>query len=201
MQTCILAVHLLGCAFGIGASTILDLRVLALLSGRKITAEDVALARLLAIFVRGGLALLWLSGLCFLARYWILTPELLGNPKLHAKIAIVLALTLNGLLIEFWALPLLVRQQGRALFDGLPRRSQVAALAAGAVSATSWYTAFTLGIFRELNFVAPGWLILAIYLALIALACGTAALVCRAFYRPRRCIAAQRLNRGLLSET
>jgi hypothetical protein len=44
-QTFVLAVHLLGCAFGIGASTILDLRVLQLLSGRRVSTEDVVFAQ------------------------------------------------------------------------------------------------------------------------------------------------------------
>jgi hypothetical protein len=190
-QTFVLAIHLLGCAFGIGASTILDLRVLQLLSGRRVSTEDVVFAQLLGWFVRGGLALLWLSGLCFLVRYWYFAPELLGNPKLHAKIAVVLTLTLNGLVIEFVALPLLVRQHGRALFDGLPRSMQAGVLIAGTVSATSWYGAFVLGITRELNFAVSSGVILAAYLILLVLACCVALLVRQVFYKPDRFAAMQ----------
>jgi hypothetical protein len=170
LQTVLLGLHLLGCTFGVGASTILDLRVLRLLSGRRVAAEDLAFARLLSAFARLGLVLLWLSGFCFLARYWLAAPEMLANPKLHAKIVIVLALTLNGLVVELVVLPLVIRQRGRALFDGLTPAAQTGALIVGTVSATSWYAAFALGLLREWNFIVPGWAILLLYI--VVLLCG-----------------------------
>lgn len=65
------------------------------------------------------------------------------------------------LLIEFVALQPLVRQRGRAPFHGLPRSMQAGVLIAGAVSATSWYGAFALGITRELIFAVSSGAILA----------------------------------------
>lgn len=186
LQTILLGLHLLGCVFGVGASTILDLRVLRLLSGRRVSAEDLAFARLLSAFARLGLLLLWLSGLCFLVRYWLCAPEMLANPKLHAKMVIVLALTCNGLVVEFAVLPLLVRQRGRALFEGLAPAAQTGALIVGAVSATSWYAAFALGLLREWNFIVPLPVILTLYVALLVCGSCLAILARRWFYRPVR---------------
>lgn len=184
LQSLLLAIHLLGCTFGVGASTILDLRILRLLSGRAVSDEDLAFARFLSGFVRLGLLLLWLSGLCFLVRYWLVAPELLGNPKLHAKIAVVLTLTLNGALIEIYVMPFLVRQRDRALFDGLTPRTQIAALVVGTVSATSWYAAFALGLLREWNFTMPGGTIIALYVSALAAGCCVSILARQMFYRP-----------------
>src|SRR5262249_7908232 len=116
-NTPLLVLHLLGFAFGVGASTVLDLRLLRLLRGQPVNAHDLELAAVLSVFVRIGLVALWVSGMGFLLRACFLAPELLDNPKLHAKLAIVVVLTLNGILIELVALPLLRRQAGRCLFD------------------------------------------------------------------------------------
>lgn len=185
LQTLLLSVHLLGCVFGVGASTILDLRVVSLLGGRRVSGQDLAFVRLLSLFTRIGLLLLWLSGLCFLSRYWFSAPELLTNPKLHAKVAIVLTLTLNGLLVELFALPFLVRQRGRALFDGLPVQAQVGALIVGVVSATGWYGAFALGLLREWNFVVPATTILTGYSVLVTAGCCAVILARQVLYSPR----------------
>ena len=183
-QTVLLALHLIGLAFGIGASTILDLRTLRLLYGRPVSEQDLAFAEVLSTFVRIGLLLLLISGLGLLLRLWLSDPALLANPKLHAKLTIVGMLTLNGFLIETIALPLLRRQCGRPLFEGVCYRTQVAVLAMGVVSATSWYLPFLLGIARELNFGPSALTILSAYLALICLGV-VAALAWRfVHYRP-----------------
>ena len=85
----LLLVHLLGVALSVGSVLILDLRLATLLLGRRVNSFDVKLIELLTPLVRIGLALLWLSGLGFLAYYSFYDPHLLANPKLHAKILIV----------------------------------------------------------------------------------------------------------------
>jgi hypothetical protein len=183
-NTPLLVLHLLGFAFGVGASTVLDLRLLRLLCGQPISAPDLDLAAVLSVFVRIGLVALWVSGLGFLLRAWFLSPELLGNPKLHAKIAIVVVLTLNGVLIEMMALPLLRRQAGRCLFDGVSTARQVLVLWLGVVSATSWYAACLLGIVRELNYGPSAGTILTGYLALLVGGAVVALIWRGTFYRP-----------------
>jgi hypothetical protein len=183
-QTSLLILHLMGLAFGVGASTILDIRTLRLLCGRPVSEQDLAFAAMLSAFVRIGLLLLLLSGFGILLRLWLVSPELLVNPKLHAKLAIVGVLAVNGVLIEAIALPLLRRQCGRPLFEGVSCPTQIAVLAMGVVSATSWYLPFLLGVTRELNFGPSALTILAIYLALIGTGVAVALAWRRALYRP-----------------
>lgn len=183
-HTPLLILHLMGLAFGIGASTILDLRMLRLLCGRPVADQDLAFAVVLSTFVRIGLLLLLISGLGFLLQLWLVRPDLLSNPKLHAKLAIVGVLVVNGLLIEAIALPLLRRQCGRPLFDGVSYRTQVAVLAMGVVSATSWYLPFLLGVVRELNFGPTALTIFAVYLAMIGIGIAVALGWRCALYRP-----------------
>jgi hypothetical protein len=67
---------------------------------------------------------------------------LLGNPKLVAKLIVVIALTANGFLLHFVAFPMLIAK---------PKNSAKAATIAatlGAVSMTSWLYAFFLGASR-----------------------------------------------------
>ena len=183
-HTVLLALHLMGVAFGIGASTILDLRTVRLLYGRPVTEQDLAFAGALSAFVRIGLVLLVISGLGLLLWLWLTDPDLLANPKLHAKLTIVAMLTLNGCLIEAVALPLLRSQCGRPLFDGVSYRTQVAVLAMGVVSATSWYLPFLLGIARELNFGPSALTILTAYLGLLGMGIVVALAWRCALYRP-----------------
>src|SRR5262249_45110282 len=89
-----------------------------------------------------------------------------------------------GCLIETIALPLLQRQCGRPLFEGVSYRTQVAVLAMGVVSATSWYLPFLLGIARELNFGPSALTILSAYMALICLGVVVALAWRSALYRP-----------------
>jgi hypothetical protein len=184
-NTPLLILHLLGFAFGVGASTVLDIRMLRLLCGRPVNEQDLAFASVLSAFVRTGLLALWVSGLGFLLRAWYVAPELLANPKLHAKIVIVLVLTLNGILIEMLALRLLSRQSGRCLFDGVSAARQALVLSLGVVSATSWYAAGLLGIVRELNFGPSAAVILLGYGALLAAGIGMALAGRSALYQPQ----------------
>ncbi|WP_223505300.1 hypothetical protein [Pseudomonas sp. GL-RE-29] len=73
------------------------------------------------------------------------------NPKLWAKIIVVIALTINGVIIHAFVLPEALRDLSRPLLFGVSRSRAALFLASGAVSGGSWYTAFAFGIFRELN--------------------------------------------------
>jgi len=128
------------------------------------------LIELLTPLVRIGLALLWLSGLGFLAYYSFYDPHLLANPKLHAKILIVVLLTINGIVVEKFCLPAVMRNKGRPFFAclNLLERSEVIAVAA--ISAVSWYFVVALGVVKELNFAVGAVSILEVYGLLLAAA-------------------------------
>jgi hypothetical protein len=163
LKAALLFVHLIGLALGLGAATLLDLLVARMLVTGKIAPSQPGFIHFASAIVTAGLALLWLSGLGLLAYYSAFDPAALQNPKVWSKVAIVAVLTLNGLFIHAQVLPLITRQAGRGLFDGISEVRKSLLLTAGAVSITSWYMPLFLAVSKPLNFVVPAQTILATY--------------------------------------
>jgi hypothetical protein len=161
--------HFLGLVLGLGAATLLDLIILRFLATRRVSAENCDIVEFASKVVTAGLVLLWVSGIGFLLHYALFDPAKIGNQKIWAKIAIVGILTLNGVFIHRAVLPLVRRNVGRGLFEGLSPRQRALLLASGVVSATSWYVPLLLGSIPQLNFVVPAWIILAAYGVLLTL--------------------------------
>lgn len=166
-KTPLLVLHLFGVVLGLGAATVLD--VLLLRSLREpLDAATIRAFETVSKLVAFGIGLLWLSGLGFLTLYQAANPALLLNPKLWAKIAIVVILTANGVVLHARVLPVLRRQIGRRVFEGLPSGARTVLATARAISAVSWYVPFLLGVVREFNFAAPIGVFLGAYLVLLA---------------------------------
>lgn len=91
--------------------------------------------------------------------------EYFGNPKLQAKIAIVCFLTLNGLVLHNYVLPLM--QKAGSLLK-ISFKQRMVAIFAGALSGVSWFYAAMLGIGRPLNWKYSLFDILLAYPVLIA---------------------------------
>jgi hypothetical protein len=159
--------HLLGLVVGLGGVALLDIYLLRFMRGARIESADVDFVHFVSRLVAVGLALLWASGFGFLMLDAARGGAALANPKLHAKLLIVLVLTGNGILLHARVLPLFGRQVGRGLFEALTRRERALVIASGAVSAASWYTPFLLGAVRELNGAAPASTFIAGYAALV----------------------------------
>lgn len=168
-HTLLIAGHLLGLAFGLGGALMLDAALVRKLRGAPVGAGDVALAEHLALFVKTGLVLLWATGTGLLAQHEDGIAGALGMPKVQGKLVIVLALTLNAVVIEGLALPLVARNRGRALFAGVSPGRRAALAASGVLSAASWTAPFVLGLAREWNDVVLLADILAAWLALVLL--------------------------------
>lgn len=169
LKTPVLVLHCLGFALGLGGATILDLLLLRSLRRPLDPAESLCFAAIAKI-VALALALLWLSGIGFLAIYKWTSPGLLDNPKLWAKVAIVGVLTVNGAYIHARVLPILRSRAGHALFEGMPTRVRISMLTAAAISGVSWYVPFLLGVVREFNFAASAETFLAAYAGALVLA-------------------------------
>jgi hypothetical protein len=170
-RTALLILHAMGFALGLGVAIFLDVHMLRVLKGqRRVEATDVALLRTGSALVAVGLALLWLSGAGLTTLAWEHNPAFLDNPKLHAKLCIVMALTINGVLLHRVVLPHVEAQVGRGLFDeaGLGRRTLL--VTCGAVSVVSWTASFLLGMVRELNFTVSAVTILGVYALALLLA-------------------------------
>jgi hypothetical protein len=191
-----LTLHVLGVAFGMGGAIMLDVILLRPLCRAVIGSAEVICARFLCNFVRFGLVLLWASGLAMISFAPDGPVSVLANPKLQAKLIIVAALTLNGLLIEGIALPLVERNQDGRLFDGVGETRRTIILASATVSTVSWIAPFVLGMMRELNFATPVQTILLAYCGALAAACLGFQVGARLFYRPT----AQALRRSILGK-
>jgi hypothetical protein len=175
--TLLVAVHILGVCFGLGGATMLDFWILRWLRWGGLPGEIARIFNYVSKVCTVGLLLLWLSGLGFLALYAAESPEKLGNPKLWAKVTVVLVLTLNGLVIHHAVLPGVLRDVGRPMFQGLPGPRAGVFLVSGAVSGVSWYAAFALGVMRELNGTVAYGLLIGLWLtAIVAASLGGGAL-------------------------
>lgn len=162
--------HFIGLALGLGGAILLDLMMLRFFVRGKIIKETYGIFGFASKVVSIGLLLLWVTGIGFLFLYALTKPELLMNPKVHAKLLIVLILTVNGYFIHSVILPGVKAQVGRSLFSGASPVKRTIFVTSGAISAVSWVFPVALGAFPQLNFAVPVPVILSVYLALIVLA-------------------------------
>ena len=172
LKSGIKVMHLLGIILGLGAATVLDLVIIKFLVTGEIKSDQVSIVKFVTGIVSVGLAILWFSGILYLAHYAAFDPSKLWNQKVWAKIAIVGVLTINGYFIHHIVLPLMENQVGRALFAGLSRKQCALMLVFGTVSATSWYVPLILGAMPHFNFVVPAPGLLVGYAIVLAMAIG-----------------------------
>jgi ATP-binding cassette, subfamily C, type I secretion system permease/ATPase len=148
----LLVVHFAGLLLSIGSLLVLDLRLATLLFGRRVRRFDIVLVQRFAPAVKLGLILLWTSGLGLLFLSAVNAPQLLVDPKLHAKLIIVVILTINGILVEKLCLPALSRNEGRGLFGSFKRVARFQLITIAAISAVSWYFATFLALANRMHF-------------------------------------------------
>jgi hypothetical protein len=163
LKTLLVGAHVFGVTVGFGSVLVIDAAVALLLQRRSISEGHLELIHFASRLATLGLAVLWLSGLGLLAFYYANDAAALQNPKLHAKIVVVVILTLNGALVHRIVLPALCRGVGRHLFADMPASGVMGCLAVGAISSVSWITPFLLGLFRELNFALGASKLLLLY--------------------------------------
>ncbi|MDJ0945638.1 MAG: hypothetical protein QNJ30_19395 [Kiloniellales bacterium] len=176
--------HFVGLALGLGLGLYADTRFLGGLS-RPIAADYLLSLRRIHGYVAAALALLWASGLFLLhARTGLDLAAF--TPKLLTKLAVVTLLTVNAVLIESVALPLLARSIGRH-FGELPTGWRLRLSLVGALSGACWLSALGLGVFAAFKTMTPETLALTIggiYASALAGAVTLAVLV--PLWRPTR---------------
>lgn len=172
VRTGLRVVHLCGLVLGVGSATLLDLIIARFILMRGISHEHVYVVDFSSKIVTIGLSLLWISGIGFLIHYGVFEPAKLQNPKIWAKIAIVVVLSINGLLVHYFVLPRIRNQVGKRLLEGLSPFDCSLVLLAGTVSAISWYVPLILGAIPQLNYVVSAEAILGSY-ALLVIAVNT----------------------------
>jgi len=169
VKTLLLMGHVLGLMTGFGVAIFLDLVLVRHLYARKITLQTCEIIELGSKLVGAGLALLWITGVGFLILYGYESPDKLANPKIWAKVPVVVVLTLNGFALHRYILPQLKRNIGATLWQDNNMGQNVTGLVLGAVSFTSWSFAFVLGMTREFNFTYSSLTLLTGYFAMITL--------------------------------
>ena len=178
-RTALLLVHLAGLVVGLGAALLMELRLLPHLRSRPLEWRDLDWMETGGTCVKVGLAVLWLSGAGLVALGWMKNPDILLNPKLHAKLVIVVLLTFNGVGLHQLVLPYLRRRVGQTILGGASRAQLAGLMGSAALSVVSWQAAAYLGMARELNFTVAAGDILGFYGLLVLAAWGLAALANR----------------------
>ncbi|ARS48676.1 hypothetical protein PSMEN_09870 [Ectopseudomonas mendocina] len=144
----VIYIHLIACCVAIGLILTSDIAMIKqLLKGEGAKQCSEHLAHLKSV-VGISLVALWISGIAIIAldasnagwQYFL-------NPKLQAKIGIVVLLTLNGMVLHNMVLPAL-QKTGSLLKLSVSMRHL--AIYSGALSGVSWFYAALLGVGRPL---------------------------------------------------
>lgn len=153
--------HLIGVALGAGGATLSDLLFLSSVRDNLIDRSELRLLRVAARVVIAGLALLTVTGVGFFFT------DSQPSDRFWAKLTIVAIAALNGYWLHRQLFPLFERcaQQQRPLLTAHSSRYAWRVVAAGCISAVSWYAALILGVWRSAPF--SYWEILGGYLGIV----------------------------------
>lgn len=142
-------IHLIACCVAIGLVLTSDIAMVKhLLQGDSAAPADPEHLESLQKTVTYALAALWVTGVGIIdidvsTKGW----EYFANPKIQAKIGLVLLLTLNGVVLHKTVLPL-IQKAGSLLKMTFSQR--LLALFAGSVSGVTWLYAAFIGVGRQL---------------------------------------------------
>jgi hypothetical protein len=124
--------HLIGVALGVGGATFGGILYLKAMKDGKVDPMEGEWLGVIFTVLRIGLVIAILSGFGFFLEYRFTgQEERLFDPRLWAKMTIILALVSNALLIQMRRIPMWFGE---------------------ALSITSWYSALVLGIMRGANY-------------------------------------------------
>ncbi len=170
LKTVLIILHLVGLIFGFGAATIGDLLFAKAIFQNRMNHSQFRYLKLVTECVVFGLVILCVSGFGFLGLYYFGDQSLLDNEKLWSKVVIVLVLTINGLFMHDYVLPLFEKQLDRPLMNADSMQKNVFLLfAPGAISVVSWYFSMILGAAKELNFKVSMLQVLGLYFSVVAI--------------------------------
>lgn len=164
----ITVVHLFGFALGIGAATLTDVFFLKFLKDLRISEEESDILHTISQVIWFALAILVISGL---ALYLPETARLNDTPKFLVKALVILVIIINGAFLNLLIAPKLVKISFGKKHEhesGELHHLRKLAFALGAVSITSWYSAFILGMLKTMALTFMQ--LLTIYLVLLILA-------------------------------
>jgi len=168
VKSAILFFHIVGVALGAGGAWILDIYMIRASLKGVISRENARVVVFLSGLVSIGFALAWISGLSFICYYYLFQTEALSNPKLWAKLTVVVLMTINAFFIHYLVIPTIKRRAGFDFFESVSTRKINNMVIIGSVSCVSWLFAVSLGVFSFLNFNASYLSIMVVYFLLIS---------------------------------
>ena len=132
IYTILVLTHLLGTVLGVGAATMAEVFYVKALRDRVISPEEGSTLKTTYFILRIGLILAVLSGFGFLLLYRFTgQEERLLDPKLWAKMSIIVILVVNALMLQLHKIPMWL---------------------GASLSLTSWYAAMILGSWRGIDY-------------------------------------------------
>ncbi len=162
MKIPIVLLHGIAAAVGVGAATVVDVLFFKFLKDLRISEEEADILKSVSQVIWLALGVLMVTGLAL----WLPAAEELNqSAKFLVKMLVVAVIIVNGSLLNLWIAPRLIHisfGQRHIHIPGELRHIRRLAFALGAVSLTSWYSAFILGSLRG---IALGfWPLLGIYI-------------------------------------
>ena len=132
LHTFLITTHLIGVALGVGGATFGGILYLKAMKDGKIDPMEGEWLSVIFTVLRIGLAIAVVTGFGFFLEYRFTgQEERLLDPRLWAKLTIILVLISNALLIQMRKIPMWLGE---------------------ALSITSWYSALVLGIMRGMDY-------------------------------------------------
>ena len=157
----ILGVHLAGVVIGFGGAIIADMFFMKFLKDFRISADESAFLKTLSQIIWFGLGVIFIGGLfLFLSD----VDTYAHSAKFLAKMVVVAVIIVNGFFLNTFVSQNLTKIPFEGEISDLDEKTKETrklAFALGAISATSWWTAFILGMMRASP--APFITILAVY--------------------------------------
>ncbi len=168
LHTILVALHLMGFAFGLGGATASDMVFVRSTKGGKVSKDSYKIIKTLSILVWTSVALLIISG----ASLMLLELSRLGEvPRLEwsffqLKLLAYAFLVVNGVVFHRVVFPYLGTTIGKSFHAKAVREKYPLFALTGAISIVSWYTAFFMVAFSRFfvdysfTFLVTGYLML-----------------------------------------
>lgn len=144
--TLLIFFHLIATCVAIGTIVLTDMRLLARAMGYRVVIPPPE--RLETRLVSAALAALYVSGAVLIAFGLMGSPDYLNNPKLQAKLVLVLLLTLNAIVLHRSVFPILGRSRTVSSWSRLERLLVAASVS---LSNSLWFFCAFLGVARHWN--------------------------------------------------
>jgi hypothetical protein len=173
-----IALHVFGVVFGAGAAFMSDIIFLSSIKDRALSSAEIRILSILSKIVWLGLGILVLSGILLFS----LDPVMYAaSTKFLAKMTIVGALILNGVIFHRIHLPLIKGTENKVLtgHDQFLKGSSLLVIS-GAISVVSWSFAIFFGILRSIPYSYIT--IMLVYLGVVLCAIGAALIMKKKFF-------------------